>query len=176
MFYCRFPYFGKFWSYCCLIFHWLSVKLKKEYPLFIVSFWSDLDGIPDHLDIFTLGRCFCNCCWMFWVGPDWSGQVSLISLVFRCLCCCQSTQKPLLSFLPIERFSASKVEFSQASNCCKRPLEPANPPYSNKTKESITSQKLSSYDFWEIAHMFVTKVNLLYLLYLMAQRSYLCIW
>ena len=50
-------------------------------------------------------------------------------------------------FLPIERFPASKVEFSQASNCCKRALEPANPPYSNKTKESITSQKLSSYDF-----------------------------
>ena len=64
--------------------------------------------------------------------------------------------------------SASKVKFRQASNRCKRVLEAAKLAYANKTKESITSQKLGSRDFWRIA--FSTKVNLLYLLYSMTQR------
>ena len=42
----------------------------------------------------------------------------------------------------------SKVKFRQASNCCKRVLESAKLAYANKTKESITSQKLGSRDFW----------------------------
>ena len=37
-------------------------------------------------------------------------------------------------------------------------------------KESITSQKLGSWDFWRIAIVFSTKVNLLYLLYSTAQK------
>ena len=43
--------------------------------------------------------------------------------------------------------SESKVKFSQASNHCKRVLEAAKLTYPNKTKESITSQKLGSRDF-----------------------------
>ena len=42
----------------------------------------------------------------------------------------------------------SKLKFLQASNCCKQVLEAAKLAYANKTKESITSQKLSSHDFW----------------------------
>ena len=38
-----------------------------------------------------------------------------------------------------DKSSDSKVNFTQVSNCCKRVLEAA---YVNKTKESITSQKL----------------------------------
>ena len=38
----------------------------------------------------------------------------------------------------------SKIKFKQASNCCKRVLEAAKLAYANKTKESITSQKLGS--------------------------------
>ena len=42
----------------------------------------------------------------------------------------------------------SKVKFRQASNRrCKRVLEAAKLAYANKTKESITSQKLGSWDF-----------------------------
>ena len=48
--------------------------------------------------------------------------------------------------------SESKVKFRQASNCCKRVLEAAKLTYANKTKESITSQKLGSCDFWWIAN------------------------
>ena len=46
-----------------------------------------------------------------------------------------------------EKSSDSKVKFRQASSCCKRVLGAAKLVYANKTKESITSQKLSSRDF-----------------------------
>ena len=41
-----------------------------------------------------------------------------------------------------DKSSDSKVKFRQASNRCKRVLEAAKLAYANKTKESITSQKL----------------------------------
>ena len=46
-----------------------------------------------------------------------------------------------------EKSSDSKVKFRQASNRCKRVLEAAKIAYANKTKESISAQKLSSRDF-----------------------------
>ena len=46
----------------------------------------------------------------------------------------------------------SKVKFRQAINRCKRVPEAAKLAYSNKTKEFITFQKLSSQDFWQIAN------------------------
>ena len=51
-----------------------------------------------------------------------------------------------------EKSSDSKVKFRQASNRCKRVLEAAKLAYANKTKESITSQKRASRDFWRIAN------------------------
>ena len=69
-----------------------------------------------------------------------------------------------------DKSSGSKVKLRQASNCCKRILEAAKLAYANKTKE-ITSQKLGSQDFWQIANSVLsTKVNLLYLLYSTIQR------
>ena len=56
-----------------------------------------------------------------------------------------------------EKSSDSKVKFRQASNCCKRVLEAAKVAYANKTKESITSQKLGSRDFWRIANSVLNK-------------------
>ena len=47
-----------------------------------------------------------------------------------------------------DKSSDSKVKFRQASNRCKRVLEAAKLAYATKTKESITSQKLGSRDFW----------------------------
>ena len=47
-----------------------------------------------------------------------------------------------------EKSSDSKIKFRQASNRCKRVLEAAKLAYANKTKESISSQKLGSRDFW----------------------------
>ena len=48
--------------------------------------------------------------------------------------------------------SDTKVKFRQASNRCKRVHEAAKLAYANKTKESITSQKLGYPDFWRIAN------------------------
>ena len=56
-----------------------------------------------------------------------------------------------------DKSSESKVKFRQASNCCKRVLEAAKLAYANKTKESITSQKLGSHDFWRIANSVLNK-------------------
>ena len=53
--------------------------------------------------------------------------------------------------------SESKVKFKQASNRCKRVLEAAKLAYANKTKESITSQKLGSREFWRIANSVLNK-------------------
>ena len=56
-----------------------------------------------------------------------------------------------------DKSSESKVRFRQASNCCKRVLEAAKLAYGNKTKEFITSQKLGSRDFWQIANSVLNK-------------------
>ena len=49
------------------------------------------------------------------------------------------------------------LKFRQASNCCKKVLEAPKLAYANKTKESITSQKLGSWDFWQIANSVLNK-------------------
>ena len=53
--------------------------------------------------------------------------------------------------------SESKVKFRQASNRCKRVLEAAKLAYATKIKESITSQKVGSRDFWQIANSVLNK-------------------
>ena len=53
--------------------------------------------------------------------------------------------------------SESKVKFREVSNHCKRVLEAAKLAYATKTKESITSQKLGSRDFWQIANIVLNK-------------------
>ena len=51
-----------------------------------------------------------------------------------------------------DKSSDSKVKFRQASNHYKRVLEAAKLAYATKTKESISSQKLGSRDFWQIVN------------------------
>ena len=53
--------------------------------------------------------------------------------------------------------SESKIKLRQVSNRCKRVLEAAKLAYASKTKESITSQKLGSGDFWRIANSVLNK-------------------
>ena len=50
--------------------------------------------------------------------------------------------------------SESKIEFRQASNCCKSILKADKLAHATKTKESITSQKLY---FWRIANSVLNK-------------------
>ena len=63
-------------------------------------------------------------------------------MVSSCLCFFRLYQR--------EKSSDPNVDFRQASNHCKRVAEAAKPAYANKTKDSITSQKLGSRDFWPI--------------------------
>ena len=51
----------------------------------------------------------------------------------------------------------SQVKFRQTSNRCKRVLEAAKLANANKTKDSITSQKLGPQDFWQIANCDLNK-------------------
>ena len=60
--------------------------------------------------------------------------------------------------------SESKVKFRQAINCCRKILEAAKLTYVTKTKDSITSQKLGSQNFWRIDN------SVLSLLYSVAQK------
>ena len=56
-----------------------------------------------------------------------------------------------------DKSSDSKVKFRQANNFCERVLEAVKHAYANKIKESITSQKLSSWDFWQITNSVFNK-------------------
>ena len=51
-----------------------------------------------------------------------------------------------------DKSSESSVRLRQASNCWESILEATKLAYANKTKESITFQKLGSRDFWQIAN------------------------
>ena len=53
--------------------------------------------------------------------------------------------------------SPEKFKFIQASNRCKRILKGTKLAYANKTKESITSQKLGPCEFWRIANSVLNK-------------------
>ena len=78
-------------------------------------------------------------------------------MVFSTLQCYHSSQKSLFCLYQQNKSSESKVKFRQASNRCKRVLEAAKLAYATKTKESITSQKLGTWDFWQIANSVLNK-------------------
>ena len=122
---------------------------------------ADWDGLRDHLrDVpWRISYCFCFC--ILWEGSGWNW----------CICFSSYQVKPHLSpWFPADctaamvhrnhffqlhqgnKSSESRVKFRQPSNHCKRVQEAANL-HTNayKTKESITSQKPGSRDFWWIA-------------------------
>ena len=73
--------------------------------------------------------------------------------------------------------SEFKVKFRQASNCCKRILKAAELAYANKTKESITSQKLGSREFRQIVNSILNKGKICYTSYIQQPRGVVfCIW
>ena len=84
------------------------------------------------------------------------GQASLLWFSVACAAAIVH-RNHFFCFYQQNKSSESKVKFRQAGNCCKRFLEAAKPAYANKTKESITSQKLGSRDFWRIANSVLNK-------------------
>ena len=80
-----------------------------------------------------------------------------IPLVFSTLYCCHSSQKSLFSFVQQNKSPKSKVKFTQANNYCKRVFKDAEVANVVKTEKSISSQKLGSHDFWQIANSVLNK-------------------
>ena len=125
---------------------------------------ADWDGLCDHLrdvpweDIFKLGASAAASEFCEWVQvgidvyiPHRKYQVKPHSFPWF-LAACVVHINHFFCLYQKDKSSYSKVKFRQASNRCKRVLEAAKLAYANKTKESITSQKLGSQDFWRIAN------------------------
>ena len=66
--------------------------------------------------------------------------------------------------------SDSKVKFEQAFNRCKRVLEAAKLAYAHKQKSQLLLRNFTLINLGKLLIVFSTKVNLLFLLYSMAQR------
>ena len=102
--------------------------------------------------------------------PHQKYQASLISMVSAACAAAMVHRNDFFRLYQKDKSSDVKVNFRQASSSCKRVLEAAELAYANKTKQSITSQKLGSGTFGKLPIVFSTKVNLLCPLYSTAQR------
>ena len=158
----------------CLNFHLLSIIFQWDAPFDCIAYdysCADWDGLHDHLrdvpweDIFKLSASppseFCE-----WVQvgidvdiPYQKYQVNPPSSPwFSPACAGAIVHRNHVFYLhQKDKSSESKVKFRQASNHCKRILEAAKLAYANKTKESIISQKPSSWGFWQIANSVLSK-------------------
>ena len=145
---------------------------QQDAPFYHIAYdysCDDWDGLHDHLrdvpweDIFKLGasaaaREFCEWAQVGIDVPHRKYQVKLHSSPwFSAACAAVIAHRNHFFRLYQKDKSAYKVKFRQASNHCKRVLEAAKLAYANKTKESITSQKLGSCDFWQIANSVLNK-------------------
>ena len=133
---------------------------------------ADWDGLCDHLrdvpweDIFKLGASAAASEFSQWVQvgidvyiPHRKYQVRPHSSPWFSAACAAAIvyRNHFFRLYQREKSSDSKVKFRQASNCCKKVLEAAKFACANKTKGSITSQKLGCRDFWRIANSVLNK-------------------
>ena len=144
---------------------------------------ADWDGLHNHLrdvpweDIFKLSASAAASEFCEWVQvvidvyiPHRKYQVKPHSSLWFSAACAAAIvhRNHFFHFYQQNKFSESKLKFKQASNRCNRVLEPAKLAYATKTKESITSQKLGSQDFWP--NSVLKKGKSLCLLYSMDRR------
>ena len=142
------------------------INSKQDTPFHLMVYdysCADWDGLRDHLrdvpweDIFKLSASAAasECCEWVQVGIDgyiphhkyqvkphsspWFSAACAVAIVHR---------NHFFRLYQQNKSSESKAKFRQASNRCKRVLEAAKLAYATKAKESITSQKLGSDDFW----------------------------
>ena len=134
-------------------------------------FHTDWDGLHDHLrdvqweDIFKLGASAAASEFCEWVQvgidvyiPHRKYQVKPHSSSWFSVSCAASIvhRNHFFHMQQKDKSSDSKVKFRQAMNCCKKVLEAAKLAYANET-ESITSQKLGTLEFWQIADSVLNK-------------------
>ena len=91
--------------------------------------------------------------WMYQVKPHWSPWFSTAcdAAIFH--------RNHFFHLHQKQKSSDSKVKFRQVCNHCKRVFEAAEFSYYTKRKESITSQKLGSRDFWQIENSILSKAK-----------------
>ena len=148
---------------------------KQDTPFHRVAYdysRADCDGLCDHLrdvpweDIFKLSASAAASEFCEWVqvgidvyAPHRRYQVKPHSSPWFPAACAAAIVHRYHFFHLYQRnkSSESEVKFRQASNHCKRVLEAAKLAYATKTKESITSQKLGSCDFWQVANSVLKK-------------------
>ena len=133
---------------------------------------ADWDGLHDHLrdvpweDIFKLSASAAASEFCEWVQvgiddyiPHCKYQVKPHSSPWFSAACAAAIihRNHFFCLHQQNKSSESKAKFRQASNRCKRILEAAKLAYATKTKESITSQKLGSCNFWRIANSVLNK-------------------
>ena len=103
-----------------------------------------------------------------WVGSVWNWCVYIPCRKYQVkphsspwfLASCAATivyRNHFFRFHQKDKSSDYKVKFRQTSNRYKRVLEAAKLAFANKTKESITSQKFGSCDFWQIGNSVLNK-------------------
>ena len=151
------------------------INSKQDNPFHRVAYdysRADWDGLRDRLrdvqweDIFKLGAStaaseFCE--WVqvgvdvyiphheYRVGPHsspWFSAACAAAMVHR---------NHFFRLYQQNESSGSEVKFRQAGDHCKRVLEAAKLLYATKTKESVTSRRLGSKDFWRIAGSILNK-------------------
>ena len=148
---------------------------KRDFPFHGVGYdYSWAIGLCDHLrdvpweNIFKLGASAATNKFCEWVQvgidvyiPHRHNQVKPHSSLWFSAAFAAAIihRNHLFCLYQKDKSSDSKVKFRQANNLCKRVLEAAKPTYDNKTKETITSQKLNSRDFWRIANSVLSKGN-----------------
>ena len=151
------------------------VNSKQDAPFHRMAYdysRADCDGLRDHLrgvpweDIFKLSASTAASEFCEWVQvgidvyiPHRKYQVKSHSSPWFSAACAAAIvhRNHFFHLYQQNKSSESKVKFRQASNRCKRVLETAKLAYATKTKESITSQKLGSRDFWRIANSVLNK-------------------
>ena len=150
-----------------------SINSKQDTPFHRMAYdysRADWDGLRDHLrdvpweDIFKLSASAAASEFFEWVQvginvciPHRKYQVKPHSSPWFSTACAAATvhRNHFFHLYQQNKSSESKVKFRQASNLWKRVLEAAKLTYASKTKESITSQKRGSRDFWQIANCFL---------------------
>ena len=151
------------------------INSKQDTPFNCVAHnysCADWDGLCDHLrdvpweDIFKLSASAAasQFCEMVQVGidvyiPHHKYQVKPHSSPWFSAACAAAIvhRNHFFCLYQQNKSSECKVNFRQASNPCKRVIEAAKLAYATKTKESITSQKLGSRDFWRSVNSVLNK-------------------
>ena len=151
------------------------INSKQDTPFHRMAYGysrADRDGLRDHLrdvpleDIFKLSASAAGSEFCEWVQvgihvytPHRKYQAKPHSSPWFSAACAAAIvhRDHFFRLYQQNKSSESNVKFRQASNLCERVLETAKLAYATKTKESITSQKLGSRNFWRIANSVLNK-------------------